>query len=181
MKNNALTLLLSLFSLLFTAQMSFSQGEGAITAGGGLIYGSEIETLGIGLNGQYFITDNLAGQVGLNFFFPNKESVSVFEQKSSLWTINLNGNYYFDISNEKIKPYALGGINIANYKFNTDFPTDPDFEFESDFSKTYFGLNIGGGADFYVTEKFTPFAQLKYVISDLDQLVLMAGVRFNIY
>jgi len=166
---------------LFTMNFAFAQGQGSITAGGGLLFGSEIETLGLGVNGQYFITDNLAGQVGINFFFPNKEEVSVFEVKQSLWTINLNANYYIDVNNETVRPYALGGINISNSKVSSDINFGDDLPgFEPEASDTAFGLNLGGGADFYVSDVVTPFAQIKYVISDFDQLVIMGGVRINI-
>ncbi len=180
MKNKVI---LSFISSLFFAQVAFSQGQGSITAGGGLLFGSKIESLGLGANGQYFITDNLAGQVGLNFFFPKKESISVVEVKSSVWTINLNANYYFDIANETIRPYALGGINISNatVKTSSDFDgLEEEFGFERSVSDTDFGINLGGGADFYVSEMIIPFAQMKYVISDFDQLVIMGGVRINI-
>ncbi|MEM1135323.1 MAG: outer membrane beta-barrel protein [Bacteroidota bacterium] len=179
MKNK---LFLSIISFLFISQMAFAQGQGSITAGSGLLFGSEIEQLGIGLNGQYFINDNIAGQVGLNFFFPQKEEITnIYERKRSIWTINLNANYYFDIENDVISPYALAGINISNLKSENDvleeFFGD---EISRKTTDTDFGLNLGAGADFNVSESFVPFGQLKYVITDFDQLVIMAGVRISL-
>jgi len=48
-------------------------------------------------------------------------------------------------------------------------------------SGTELGLNLGLGANFHISnEKILPFAELKYVISDFDQLVIFAGVKVNI-
>ncbi|MEN7550826.1 outer membrane beta-barrel protein [Rapidithrix thailandica] len=154
---------------LFAISTAFAQ-QGVINVGGGLVYGSEIENLGLGVNGQYFFTDNIAGQAEINFFFPKEQGAI----KSSLWDISLNANYVFD-TDIAVKPYLLGGLNIASAKVKAE-------SIYGDFTSTdtKVGLNIGGGADFDIGKAVTPNAQLRYVIGDYDQLVLLLGVKLNI-
>lgn len=57
--------------------------------------------------------------------------------------------------------YALGGLNLV-----------------TDFDNSEFGANLGAGLAHGLTENLTGFAELKYVISDLDGLALALGVHF---
>jgi hypothetical protein len=51
-----------------------------------------------------------------------------------------------------------------------------DFKFNNDFSD--FGLNLGGGVNFMMTDTLAAFAELKYVISDWDGFGIGVGVYF---
>jgi len=150
------------------------------TVGGGLAYGSEIENIGIDITGQYFIKAPLAIEVSFTYYLPKDFGDSSSDFKIKWSELNANVNYYFKV-NGNIKPYGLGGLNMS-------FLTIPTFNIGSIFSggngfenktQSKVGLNIGGGADFDLGKNYTPFAQLKYVIGDADQLQILAGVRFK--
>jgi len=51
-----------------------------------------------------------------------------------------------------------------------------DFKFNGDGSD--FGLNLGGGANFMMTDTMAAFAELKYVISDWNGFGIGVGVYF---
>lgn len=51
-------------------------------------------------------------------------------------------------------------------------------DFKTDFDYSEFGLNLGGGANFMMTDKLAAFAELKYVISDWDAFGVALGVYF---
>lgn len=51
-----------------------------------------------------------------------------------------------------------------------------DFKFNSDHAK--FGLNLGGGANFMLTDSMAAFAEIKYVVSDWDGLGWGIGIYF---
>jgi outer membrane protein X len=156
-----------LFTLLLAGVISFSAS--AQTRVGGLLgYGSEIESLAIGGVGEFMIKDNLGIAPSLVFFFPKNES----GYKYSMWEINGNVNYYF-VTEGTAHVYGLAGLNIASIKLNYDD------DFFDDSSDTELGLNIGVGSNFTTNnENILPFAELKYVISDFDQLCIFAGVKF---
>lgn len=149
-----------------------SLAANAQTRVGGLLgYGSEIESAALGGVAEFMINDNMGISPQLVFFFGKKEG----GLKQSLWEINGNFNYYF--MQEEVDLYGLAGLNFANYKIKYDVPgfgsgstTDSEI-----------GLNLGLGANFHVSnDKILPFAELKYVISDFDQLCIFAGVKFNL-
>ena len=72
-----------------------------------------------------------------------------------------DADYHFNISSGSSRFYPLAGLQLA---------------FNSDHLK--FGANLGGGANFMLTQKMEAFAELKYVISDWDGLGFMVGFYF---
>ncbi len=181
MKTKKLILSICLLALTFLTQKTNAQ----TTVGGGIAYGTEIENMGINLTGQYFIKDNLAIAASFTYYFPKDFgadlSIGGEDFKIKWYEINANANYYFNMEGN-IKAYALGGLNMSIISI-------PTFNIGGVFgggtgvknvSSSKIGLNIGAGADFNLGKNITPFAQLKYVLSDFDQLQILAGVRFNL-
>jgi outer membrane protein X len=160
--------------VLFTALLAtvVSLTASAQTRVGGLLgFGSEIESLALGGVAEFMIKDNMGISPQLVFFF-GKDDGGV---KQSLWEINGNFNYYF--LQDQVDLYGILGLNFATYKVKYDIP---GFGNES-VSDSEIGLNLGIGSNFPVSnEKILPFAELKYVISDFDQLCIFAGVKFNL-
>ena len=168
-----------LATALFFTQKSTAQ----MNVGGGIAYGTEIKNMGIDVTGQYFLKDNMAIEASFTYYLPKDFGNGLGDDYKIKWyEFNTNVNYYFKLDNSSIKPYGLGGLNIS-------FLSVPTFDIGSIFgggdgvknqTSSKIGLNIGAGADFDLGKNFTPFAQLKYVLSDADQLQILAGVRFEI-
>lgn len=149
-----------------------SLAANAQTRVGGLLgFGSEIESLAIGGLAEFMINEKMGISPQLVFFFGKSED----GYKSSLWEINGNFNYYF--MQDKVDLYGLAGLNIATAKSKYDIP---GFGSEST-SDTELGINLGLGANFPVSnESILPFAEIKYVVGDFDQLCIFGGVKFNL-
>ncbi len=147
---------------IITLSTSFD-AKSQLRVGAGLGWGSEIEELGINFNGEYKFLDYYSGESNITIFF--------IEGNSSFWTLNLDGHYHF-MGNEA-GPYGLVGLNIATFELDFGFR---DF----DASTTEIGLNIGGGYSANVG-RWNPFGDVKYVISDFDQLVIRVGVKYDIF
>lgn len=142
--------------------------------GGFLGYGSEIKTLGLGVNAEFPIMENLTIAPNFTYFLPKEESSIV---KTTIFELNANANYYF-LNDDTFGVYGLAGLNYTSVKVKVE---DHGFGFGgASSSDGKIGLNIGGGANFNLGKSWTPFAELKYVLSDFDQLVLSAGVKFNL-
>ena len=133
--------------------------------GGNLVYGTEIEDLGIGVNGEFFIQDNLAVAPGFNYYFA--------DDPVTFWEFNANVHYYFSESNA-ISVYALGGLNLAHIAIDFDSP------FIDDRDDNELGVNLGIGANFDIQSSVTPFADFRFVLSDYDQAVFTFGLRFDL-
>jgi outer membrane protein X len=157
-------------SSLFVATLFLSNTNAfAQSVGAGLAYGSEVEAIGIQVNGVYGFSDNLRGAADFTLFFPDQPSNGDY----SFWTLNANAHYLF-MAEGTTNVYGLAGLNYAT----SEITSNSQFGSFS-VSSSEVGLNLGGGAEFGVGFG-NIFVEAKYVVSDLDQLVLDGGVRFNL-
>ncbi len=138
--------------------------------GAALIYSTDIDEPGIQINGYYNLAQvdpKLSVGADLSFYLPHKYT----GWKESFWELNINGHYSL-YNKEKVNIYGLAGLNITAWKIKD---TDPEFGRYSA-SGSNGGLNIGAGAQTGVGFGDV-FGELKYVINDLDHLMIAAGVR----
>ena len=139
-------------ALLGCGSVFAQQGKQAI--GGNLSYGTEIESVGIGLKYQYNITDQIRIEPSMNYFFKN-DGLSMFD-------INANIHYLFPIASN-ISLYPLAGFTYTNWHLDLGKAGDYDVSMEFDLDKNW-SLNF----------------DIKYqLISDLDQAVFNLGVAYN--
>ncbi len=143
-------------------------GQGQVRLGGGLVFGTEIESLGLQFRGDYAITDNILIAPDFVYFFPDSD----FGIDFNWFDININGNYLFEVSNPDVIPYALAGFNIAIVSFDLNNIMIPGL---TDDTETEVGFNLGGGADFLVGVVVI-FGEIRYAIGN-DQLVIGGGAK----
>lgn len=151
----------------------------------GISFGSEIETVGITLGGEFFVSEKVSISPDFIYYLPKKESEvysgSKAEVKSRLWELNGNVHYYF-IKKASIGFYGLGGLNYSHvgvdYK-QTDTDTG-ETELEFEVADGEAGVNLGIGANFSLGKNFSPFLEMKYVAASTDQLVLTSGLKFDL-
>lgn len=152
--------------------ISYAQDQTKL--GGHLAYGTEIENIGIGVNAEFPIADQLTIAPSFTYFLPKDE----YGVKVEWFEVNGNVNYYF-VDESGVSVYGLGGLNYSSVKVSYDNSTVLG-AFGESASDGRFGLNLGAGANFEIGSSILPFAELKYVIMDGGQLVIAAGVKFNI-
>ena len=121
-------------------------------------YGTEVEELGLGINGEFSINEKVSISPSFVYWFP--------EDPISWWEFNANVNYYFTKAGSA-DFYGLAGINLFGYKYDGD-------------GQSEVGLNLGAGANFNIGKNWEPFTELKFVIGDADQLGLFFGAKFKI-
>ncbi len=164
--------LLFISTLFFFGGLFISSAQTDTRLGAMVAYGTEIENVGIGVNAEFPIMENLTISPGFIYYFPKDE----FGVSVNWWEINGNANYYL-LNGESFGFYALGGLNYSSVKVDYDSGSSLGSMSASD---GRFGLNLGAGANFDIGRSIVPFAEAKYVIIDGSQLVIGAGVRFNI-
>ncbi|MEM8485915.1 MAG: hypothetical protein AAF564_10225 [Bacteroidota bacterium] len=166
-------------AILFITVVIFTpavKAQSPFLLGGGLVFGTDIEAIGIQANGVYPLDEergiNLAGD--LTLFFPDDApGVDV-----SLFTINANGHYIFSTT-ETLMAYALAGLNIGFFKFEADFGGTGELFGASSVTDTEIGLNAGAGVQFDVGFGYA-YGEAKLVLGGFDQLVIGGGVRVPI-
>lgn len=170
MKKGLLSLACVLALLVATSTTTQAQSK----LGAGLVFGTEAESIGLQANFYTPIAsvENLSVGGDLTYFLP-KEFANNYEH--TWFEINVNGQYQF-YSEEMLSAYALAGINIATRGFNYDGPGNAFL----DYNETKGGINLGVGGEYAVSPSLFAFAEFKFVVSDFDQAVFSAGLRFPI-
>ena len=156
----------------FTSLAVTAQEDSRI--GGFIAYGSEIKSVGFGVNAEFPIIENLTIAPSFIYYLPKDEEIV----KTTIFEINGNANYYF-MNEDSIGLYGLAGINYTSVKVKVEDIYGLGYGGASA-SDSKVGLNLGAGANFNLGKNWMPFAELKYILSDYDQLVLVAGVKFNL-
>lgn len=174
-------------ALVACVSSSFAQ-KGEMGGGVNLSYGTEISNLGLGLKYQYGITDAIRLEGSFDYFL-KKDGLK-------MWDINANVHYLFPIA-EKFKIYPLVGLTYANCgvgggdafswldyngngKWDEGEPREDGESNGASGSSSKFGVNLGVGAQYDITDKIAISLEAKYqIISNFNQLVIGAGVAYK--
>lgn len=152
----------SLFLLLFASFGTTASAQ--LLVGGGVGYSLEAEEIGINVRGVYGFNDAWRGQAGFTYYLVG-EALNLSE-------LNLNANYVFSGEPGGTLFYGLAGLNF--------FRAAIDLGSLGKASSTETGLNLGGGANFAISDRTAIYGEVKYIIGDADGLVLKAGVLFGL-
>ena len=159
--------------------ISASAQKGEMAFGANLSYGTEIKNLGVGVKGQYGITDAIRAEAAFDYFL-KKDGLS-------MWDVNLNVHYLIPIT-EKFKVYPLAGVVFTNWEsdFSVDvenegFGTNTDDADDNGSTTTRkFGADLGAGLQYDLTDKLSLNVEGKYqLISDFNQMVFSVGVAYK--
>ena len=148
--------------------LSASAQAGDKAVGAQLVFGSETNSIGVGVKGQYYFTDQIRGEASFDYFLKNKGI--------SMWDINANVHYLFDVAN-KVKVYPLAGLGYTNWSYKYEYPGHSVIEG----SDGRLAINLGGGAEYELTKDLSVNAEMKYQIvsNNYSQLVLGVGVAYK--
>lgn len=162
MKTKQLFLLIALFTL--TTVVSKAQ----LKVGAGLHYATDIDNLGISLNGQYLINDDWTAAAGFTYFL---------ETEYIKWSaLDFNAHYSIKTIENVGALYGIGGLNITMIKI--DIPGFSDWIGESSTSDSNVGLNIGAGLSIDISEKLVLAPEAVYTISSGGYLRIGAKLLF---
>ena len=154
--------LIVLFGMMFFFMGSAFAQKGIQAAGAQLSYGTEVNSIGIGVKYQYNITDNIRLEPSVNYFFEN-DGIDMFD-------INANAHYLFPMASN-IRVYPLAGLSYSKWSANAGDGWEV--------STSKFGLNLGGGAEFDISDNLMMNFEVKYqLISKFDQSVLSMGIAY---
>lgn len=145
-------------TMLFSVAMFAQQGEKSL--GVNLKLGlDEPKNTGIGIKGQYGFTDQIRGEASFNYFL-KKNHVSMLD-------VNLNVHYIFTFGEFGV--YPLAGVTLQSM--------NPD----GGSSESKFGINVGAGAEYPITEKIKVNLEFTYKIAsdNWDRSLMGLGVSYK--
>ncbi len=169
-------ILVSTAALLFMLLSGVSKAqESKMMLGGGVLYATDISTVGVFAKGNYAINDKFEAAAAFNYFFPKDYG---YNAKYHWMAIDLDGHYVF-MNQNQTKLYGLAGLNILmvvlpgyEYKvYGKTFKTDGT-------TNTYTGFNIGIGGRLGLSSKVSGLGEVKYVVSNGSYLQLSVGILF---
>ena len=169
--------LLALLGLLLLLSGGAYAQKGRQAIGFGLSYGTEIESIGLGVKYQYNITSPIRIEPSFNYFFEN-DHVSMLD-------VNVNFHYMFPLA-RTVKAYPLFGVTLANWMYDGhDFDKDIDdghihVDDDGDHNECRFGVNLGAGAEFALGGNWAMNVEFRYqLVSDFDQGVVNIGAAYR--
>lgn len=167
-------LLVAVALLAVTTQVQ-AQEKGEMAAGVQFAFGTGdgFSNMGIGAKFQWNVINNLRLEPSFNYFF-KKDMIS-------MWEINANAHYQFALGN-KISLYPLAGLSVMGVSVKV--PEIDLGEFGSygggSASDTEFGLNLGAGVDFKITDTWAVNVEAKYKIGgEWSRFIATAGVAYK--
>ena len=123
--------------------------------GGGLVFGSDAEALGLDIRYLYEFEKKWRGQVNIDYFLVDDPLV--------WWTLDVNANYIFTNS-RKLIGYAIGGLDFTTAGVD-------------DFTRTKLSINLGAGIEGAMSWGGL-YGEIKAILGSFDQFVIGGGVRF---
>lgn len=160
-------------TLLFASNL-FAQSEGTkFLLGGGLNYVTDINSIGLSVDGTYLINENWEAAAGFTYLF-EKDYVN--------WSmLDFDGHYVFYKENG-LSAYGLAGLNITFWKIKWDDVyggLGAAWSGIDDISKgSDAGFNLGAGIRYGLSDKLLLTGEAKYTISSGGFLTLTAGVAY---
>lgn len=180
MKNIISVLAVAAFCLFATSQVSAQ-----ISVGGGLIYGLDIEDIGIQVGGTYDLSPEMRVGADIVYWLTGEEvdelGMGLEERYSTTFLeVNFNFNYLF-YEQDALTLYGIGSLGIHYFSFKDELWISGTSHAQDSFSDsdTEIGLGLGVGAEYDLgTVKL--YAEPRFFLSGFDQLAISAGVRVPI-
>lgn len=169
---------------LFLTVMSVSMCGQITHAGLAGGYGLSIKEPGFGLYGMYNINEQIKIVPNIMYYLPHEIVTSDGSQSFTWWVFNMDGNYII-LDQEAFQVYGLMGLSMVYLKGEQDEPPFQDLKYQYKL-----GLNIGAGIRLPISDKVSPFAELKLTMGDeayfsfrkipVTQLSITAGILIRI-
>jgi len=152
---------------------SISIMNAQFSVGVGVGFNEGIDAPGLIVKGEFEIMENIVISPSTSYF--NGSTISGY--KNNLLAVDVNGQYIIEIMTDELKVYPLAGLNYSSYKHG--FRQSNDLRLTGNTGNAL-GLNVGGGGRWYFSDQMSVFAELKYTVSDLSQVVVGAGILFEL-
>ena len=166
MKKLFLTLCVALFSV-----GAFAQEKGEMAVGGTFNYNTDASMIGVGARFQYFFIDNLRGDAEATYYFK--------KDGCQLLTAVASAHYLFNIA-DGFSVYPMAGFGLGYSKVDGVDVKYEGIHIESEGASTTDWIGqVGGGVQYFFTEKIAGTAEVKYQFNVGDCVVLSAGIIYK--
>ncbi len=151
------------FALILSCNL-FAQSfdSSKIRAGAGLVYATDIDNIGLNINGVYSFNEKWEGAFGYTHIFEkNYVSYNIFD---------FDAHYIFHQQDDKMNFYAIGGLNITAHKIDWDGLDDK--------TGSDAGINLGVGMNYKLSDKLNLAPEARFTITDNTYFRLGASLQY---
>lgn len=158
------------FLFLLAAVLCFSVAnaqKGQMAAGVNLNFGCAYDggsynNIGIGAKFQYSFSNHFRVEPAFTYYLK--------KDHLSMWDLMVNCHYVFPMAENRFNLYPIAGLGVLGAKASA-------LGFSA--STTNFGVNLGGGAEYKISDSIALGAELKYqIVSDYGHLGVQIGVTY---
>ncbi|MCF8379829.1 MAG: hypothetical protein K9H49_09645 [Bacteroidales bacterium] len=162
---NALLIVMILFS--------FSEINAQMSGGAGVAYGTNINNIGLSLNGKYEFNETLSAAPSFTYFF-KKDFIT--------WSaLDLDVNYQLSLLENIGSLYAIGGLNMTFFKIKYDYDFgDLGGVYDGSVTGSNAGLNLGLGLIVPAGEKMSVAPEIKLTVGGANYLRAGAKIMFGL-
>lgn len=168
---------------------TITEASAQISAGAGIVYGTDINNIGFSLNGKYEFNESWAAAPSFTYFL-KKDYVT--------WSaLDLNANYQITDIDNVGGLYGIGGLGFTFWGFDAkDLGFgEMDEEYEEyegyegfgdlmgeslDTNTTEFGINLGLGLNVATSEKMAIAPEIMYTFGGVNYLRIGVKVMFGL-
>lgn len=159
-----------LVSLLSVYTVSAQNQLGVFSLSGNLSYGTDIESLGVGLRAQYGLTDYIRG-AGEYKYYIDRRNVSA-------WGVSTELHYVFPAS-KTVSLYPIAGISFSRWTLDTG-RSKPGNLYDIKDSHNRVGANLGFGGQIAVADNiYVQIEAKEALIKDHTQFVALVGFMYQ--
>ena len=189
MSKNVLKLATLVVALVMVGFSAYAQEAGEMAAGGniGISAGNGVTNFGIGAKFQYNVTKQIRGEGSFTYYLGD----------FNYWDLSVNAHYLIGIpSVPKLNVYPLAGLSLNGFggggnsgggwhtyidSYGHEITVFDDDDSDVSSSSTTFGLNLGGGAEYKLTDRISVGGELKYRIGfdDWNRFIISVGVAYK--
>lgn len=158
------------FCLVLIIPAKAQNEAGLFSMSANLSYGTEIESLGVGLRGQYFFLDKLRGSLEYKYF--------IDRHNLSEWEINADAHWVFGVS-QKVYLYPIGGLKFARWTLDYGRANIAGVDSYKK-SNNRLGLNLGFGGQISLSHNTYVQIELREeLMKDYTQFVPVVGFTYE--
>lgn len=155
---------------------SFPEVKSQISVGGGLWYGTDINNIGISINGKYEINDEWTAAPAFTYFL-KKDYIT--------WsTLDFNVNYYITEVENAGGLYGIGGFGLTFWGWDAEETGLGEWASyygeELDTNTTEFGVNLGAGLNIDINDKMSICPEITYTFGGVNFLRIGAKFMFGL-
>lgn len=152
--------------------LSFSEAKAQMSAGAGIVYGTNINNVGFSVNGKYEFSEKWSAAPAFTYFL-KKNYVN--------WSaLDLDANYQLTKLENIGGLYAIGGLNMTFYKIKYDFDFGEYGSSSGSATGSDAGVNLGLGLTVPAGEKLSIAPEIKYTLGGANYLRIGVKVLFGL-